>query len=124
MKMTNNVRKLVILSAATLGLLAGFQNCARYQSKDAASSTAASTSVTDPAAGGGAGSGALFTGQGSSSVPTADGIVARLTNGLQGNASATAGNFAKSLAAVKGNLPKTADPSKASGFDQVQLLVY
>jgi hypothetical protein len=119
--MTKNVRNLIILSAASLGLVAGFQNCSRYQSKQMSSNTAAST---DPAANGGAGGGAMFSGQGSSSVPTATGIVARLTNGLQGNVSQTAGNFKTSLASVKNNLPKVADPSKASGFDQVELLVY
>jgi hypothetical protein len=63
-------------------------------------------------------------GKPSMSVPTASGIVARLTNGLSGNVSAMTGNFKLELAQVSSNLPQTPDPTKATGFDQVQLLAY
>ncbi|MGZ3727424.1 MAG: hypothetical protein ACXVBD_16590 [Pseudobdellovibrio sp.] len=63
-------------------------------------------------------------GVGSFSVPTAAAVVARIQNGLEQNAKSTAGNFAKSLAQVQPNLPSVTDPTKATGFDQIQLLVY
>jgi hypothetical protein len=112
-----NFKSAMIMTALGTGLLMGFQNCGRLQSAQTVDSSSSAT----PAA---AGNGAMFAGVGSSSVPTAEGVVARLTNGLQGNVSPSAGNFAKALNAVKGNLPRTTDPSRASGFDQVQLLVY
>jgi hypothetical protein len=71
-----------------------------------------------------AGEGLNFAGTGASSVPTGPAVVSRLTNGLQGNASPLTGNFAKSLKQVSTNLPRVTDPSKASGYDQVELLVY
>ena len=70
------------------------------------------------------GAGCNMPGSGSITVPTANAVVARITNGLQGNVSVTTGNFAKSFAEVKGNLPKVTDPTKATGFDAIQLLVY
>lgn len=112
-------RKRLVLAIGTLGLLiAGFQNCGRMQAVNMSDSS--SSGVTSNAIG----DGAKYAGTGSLSVPTSDGIVARITNGLESNVSPTAGNFARSLAAVKNNLPRNTDPSKASGFDQVQLLVY
>jgi hypothetical protein len=71
-----------------------------------------------------AGAGASVAGKGALSVPTAEAVVARIQNGLQNSVSSVSGNFAKSLAQVKGNLPKVTDPVKATGYDQVQLLVY
>lgn len=71
-----------------------------------------------------AGGGEKVAGTGSLSVPTANGIIARLVNGLQKSVSPTAGNFARSLAQVRSNLPKVTDPLKATGYDQIQLLVY
>ncbi len=57
-------------------------------------------------------------------APTGEGVAARIENGLEKNAVSTTGSFAKSLAQVKTNLPRTANVMEASGFDQVQLLVY
>jgi hypothetical protein len=71
-----------------------------------------------------AGNGILIAGKGSSTVPTADAVVTRIKIGLENNVSPQAGNFQRSLAQVKNNLPKDPDPMKASGYDQVQLLVY
>ena len=68
--------------------------------------------------------GANVAGQGSFSVPTADAVTGRIQLGLESAARATAGNFALSLEQVKKNLPKTTDPTKATGFEQIQLLVY
>ncbi|MGZ3722017.1 MAG: hypothetical protein ACXVA9_03740 [Bdellovibrionales bacterium] len=116
-----NARQAAIIGSMTAALVLGFQNCSRLQSADNSQGASSEAAPVNTAA---AGVGMVFPGTGSSSVPTADGVVARLTNGLQNNVSPTAGNFAKSLTAVKGNLPRNADPSKASGFDQVQLLVY
>ena len=70
------------------------------------------------------GGGVTVSGRGAFSVPTAEGLVQRLQNGLDGNVKGGSGNFAKSLAQVKKNLPQLTDPTKATGFDQVQLLVY
>lgn len=70
------------------------------------------------------GDGEKVSGTGALSVPTGDAIIARLKNGLEGNAKSTAGNFAKALAQVKPNLPKSTHAQKATGFDQAQLLVY
>lgn len=70
------------------------------------------------------GGGATVTGKGAFSVPTSEGLVMRLQNGLDGNAKATAGNFARAFGQVKKNLPQLANPIKATGFDQVQLLVF
>jgi hypothetical protein len=71
-----------------------------------------------------AGNGANVAGSGATSVPTSSAVVARLTNGLQGNVSQTSGNFATALRQVASNLPQVTDPTKATGFDQVELLVY
>jgi len=71
-----------------------------------------------------AGNGGLYSGFGALSGPTADGIVKRIQNGLEKNVNPMTGNFATVLNQVRGNLPKTPDPTQATGFDQVQLLVY
>lgn len=102
------------------------------QSKDSSSLAA-----NDPGPGGGgnnppadpivAGNGANVAGNGALSVPTTDAIVARLQNvGLAGavNVNTANSNFAKAYAQVKANLPEMTDPTKASGFDNVQLLTY
>lgn len=72
----------------------------------------------------GAGGGSKVSGLGSFSVPTADALVARIEIGLQGNVKSSAGNFRTSLLQVKPNLPKVTDPTLATGFDNIQLLVY
>lgn len=72
----------------------------------------------------GAGAGAKVAGVGAFSVPTREAIIARLEIGLDGNAKPTTGNFARTLAQVRPNLPKLTDPLKVTGFDQVQMLVY
>jgi hypothetical protein len=70
------------------------------------------------------GGGAVVVGTGALSVPTSNAVIARIQNGLEGKAPSTAGNFAKSLTQLKSNLPKTTDPTKATGYDQIQLLAY
>lgn len=72
----------------------------------------------------GAGGGARVPGVGAFSVPTREAIVARVEIGLEGNVKASTGNFSRTLTQVKNNLPKLTDPTKVTGFDQVQLLVY
>jgi hypothetical protein len=62
--------------------------------------------------------------KGTVAVPTAEAIVARIQRGLEGSATIAQGNFRTSYGLVSGGLPKDVDPRKASGFDQVQLLVY
>lgn len=57
-------------------------------------------------------------------VPTGPGVVSRIENGLEKTVSATKSNFGKALGQLKTNLPKTSDVTGASGFDQVELLVY
>lgn len=69
-----------------------------------------------------AGGGSKVAGTGALSIPTGDALVARLTNSLGVNPAA--GNFRTALAALKTNLPKVTDPTKATGFDSAQLLVY
>lgn len=70
------------------------------------------------------GDGATVPGKGALSVPTADGVVARIQNGLEKSVSPTAGNFSRALTQVRGNLPKNTNPLKATGYDQIQLLAY
>jgi len=76
---------------------------------------------TNPIVGG---DGSTVPGKGALSVPTADGVVARIQNGLEKSVSSTTGNFARALTQVKGNLPKVTNPLKATGYDQIQLLAY
>jgi hypothetical protein len=57
-------------------------------------------------------------------VPTTNGIVARIENGLEKKVASTRGNFSRSLTQVRSNLPKVADANGATGFDQVELLAY
>lgn len=106
---------------ATLGCSAGKSFQAADLSSEAASQGLASRNTSSVA---GAGSGSKNAGVGALTVPTGDALIKRVQLGLQNNVSPTAGNFAKSLAQVKGNLPKDPDPTKASGYDQAQLLIY
>jgi hypothetical protein len=106
---------------ATLGCSAGKSFKAADLSSEAATQAIAGRNATSVA---GAGSGSKIAGQGSLTVPTGDALIERLKVGLQNNVNPTSGNFAKSLAQVKGNLPKDPDPTKASGYDQAQLLIY
>lgn len=58
------------------------------------------------------------------SVPTSDGIVARIQNGLKNVAVPTAGNFRTALTQLGSNLPENQNPNLATGYDQVPLLAY
>src|SRR6185312_3034611 len=51
-------------------------------------------------------------------------VVVRVQNGLENNVNPQAGNFKAILAQVGNNLPQSTDPTKATGFDQVELMVY
>lgn len=70
------------------------------------------------------GGGVNVPGKGNFSVPTPEAVVFRLQNGLEQNVTSASGNFALALSQVKKNLPQVTNPIKATGFDQVQLLVY
>jgi hypothetical protein len=59
----------------------------------------------------------------STSVPSMAGVVGRIQKGLP-NVSSTTGNFAKVLAQVQTNLPSVTDPTKATGMDQIPVLIY
>lgn len=57
-------------------------------------------------------------------IPTTTAVVGRLENGLEQNAKSNLGNFRTALRQVRTNLPKVSNINSASGFDQIQLLVY
>lgn len=57
-------------------------------------------------------------------VPTTEGIVARIQNGLKSVALPTAGNFRIALIQLGTNLPENPNPNLATGYDQVPLLAY
>lgn len=57
-------------------------------------------------------------------VPAGVAAVKRIENGLEGVAPSTQGNFARTLAQVRPNLPKVTKVADASGYDQIQLLAY
>ena len=57
-------------------------------------------------------------------IPTSTAVVGRIENGLEGRARSTQGNFRNALRQVRTNLPKVTNINNASGFDQIQLLVY
>ncbi len=116
----NMVKSLLVIFAMFF-LLSGCGDFAVFKAKSSATSASTGTGAVNPL---GAGGGSAVAGQGSFSVPTAEAIVARIQNGLQNNVLSTSGNFAKALSQIKTNLPKTTDPTKATGYDQVQLLVY
>ena len=59
----------------------------------------------------------------STSVPTADAIVGRIQKGIP-TANPNAGNFKTVLAQVQQNLPSTSDPTKATGLEQIPILVF
>lgn len=115
----------MLLTIALTGSLPFLYNsCTGGMSSSSSTGSLTSASSAAPPAAIVAGNGGNVTGTGALSVPTADGVVLRLQNGMQGNVSATAGNFAKALALLKPNMPQVTDPTKATGFDQVQLLAY
>lgn len=64
----------------------------------------------------------------SSQVPTAAAVVGRIEKGLTVNGtslvSVAAGNMKTAYAQVSTNLPSVTDPTKATGLDQIPLLVY
>lgn len=107
---------LALAFAVSLTACGGFGGARSFGSITTQSSVAPPTAA--------AGSGEKVSGVGASSVPTTEAIVVRIENGLEGIAKPTAGNFARALTQVRSNLPKLTDPTKASGFDQVQLLAY
>lgn len=119
------MKYLLIVSLVLIGFLPlGFNGCGvgksiDYSKNDAASSVAATGS--DPVA---AGNGQKVQGVGALSVPTAPALISRITNGLEGQVNPTLGNFAAALRNLESNLPKVTDPTKASGFDNSQLLIY
>jgi hypothetical protein len=110
-----SVRSLVAVGAVTL-CLPFFQNC--DMGKPVQANSSSSTAAL------GAGEGNQFSGTGSTSVPTGPAVIARVTNGLQNNVNPSAGNYSKAIVALGSNLPRVTDPTKASGYDQIQLLVY
>ena len=117
-----NFVKSILVIFSMFFLLSGCSDFVAFSPKGAAtSSSTAPLGYVDPL---GAGGGAAVPGQGSFSVPTSEAVIARIQNGMQNNVTSTTGNFAKALAQIKSNLPITTDPTKATGFDQVQLLVY
>jgi hypothetical protein len=59
----------------------------------------------------------------STSVPSMMAVVGRIQKGLP-NVSSSAGNFKNVLAQVQTNLPSVTDPTKATGMDQIPLLIY
>lgn len=101
-----------ILSTATVGCINAFT------SMNGGNGTVVNSSNL------GAGGGLSVAGFGAMTVPTGNGVIVRVQNGLENNVSAASGNFKKVLAQVQPNLPKVTDPTKATGFDQVQLMVY
>lgn len=134
-----SLKNIIALAPLMLASVLMFQNCGigtqvshgsgvDFVSGGGGGGGSTDSSSTDGGAGGvgtmSAGGGANVPGTGALSVPTANAVVQRLQNGLQGRAPSTAGNFAKALALVKTNLPAVTDPTKATGYDQVQLLAY
>jgi hypothetical protein len=59
----------------------------------------------------------------STQVPSSSAVVGRIMKGLPSVSPAT-GNFKTALAQVQTNLPSVTDPTKATGLDQIPLLVY
>lgn len=116
-----NFVKSILVIFSMFFLLSGCSDFVAFSPSNTSSSSTAPLGYVDPL---GAGGGAAVPGQGSFSVPTSEAVIARIQNGMQNNVTSTTGNFAKALAQIKSNLPITTDPTKATGFDQVQLLVY
>lgn len=120
--------KIIIGASAAVLLIVSFQNCSKKESFTQSSSNAAYVDIAADMNTGSnandAGDGAKVAGVGSFSVPTADAVVMRIENGLQGNVRPAAGNFARSLIQLRTNLPKVTDPTRATGYDQIQLLTY
>jgi hypothetical protein len=133
--------KITLMMVLPLSLMFLYNNCSKSSVKGLeliGSSSNSSTSgdsagdvVVNPdgsvtPAGVGGGAGATLKGTGSMSVPTADAVIARIVNGLEGNVNPYANNtnFGRSLAQVRNNLPRVSDPLRATGYDSVQMLVY
>ena len=118
----NNCSKSAVKPMVTLGSSNNSSNAPTNSGADVVVNP--DGSITPGGVGGGAG--ANLKGTGSTSVPTANAVVARLVNGLEGSVSPNTenSNFARSLAQVRNNLPKVSDPTRASGFDSIQMLVY
>lgn len=118
-----NTRQWILIVPALLMIFAGCTGTGFGKSKQFTSSTSGEESgyIYNPYA---AGNGILVSGKGSLTVPTAEAVVTRIKIGLENSVNPLAGNFNRSLRQVQTNLPKDPDPMKASGFDQVQLLVY
>jgi len=116
MKINKNARKILVIGAIA-AVLPFFQNC------DMGSPVKAnlSSNVGGEAAAGG---GNTVQGVGDFSMPTGPAVISRITNGLENAVSPLKGNFQKALTASGSNLPLVTDPTKASGFDSVQLVVY
>ncbi len=106
-----------LLLAALVASLATIAACgtAYHQSQSAAGGPPDSGSPPEP--------GTDLPGLGSASAPTADAVIGRIRNTLIG-VDPLAGNFAKSIAQVKPNLPQMTNPVQATGLDQIPLLVY
>jgi hypothetical protein len=115
MKMNKNLRKIMVIGAIA-AVLPFFQNC------DMGSPAKANLSSTGGQSA--AGGGSSIPGVGNFQMPTGPAVVSRITNGLENNVNPLKGNFLKALNASGGNMPSVTDPTKATGFDAVQLVVY
>lgn len=117
------IRQMILVVPALIMIFTGCTGTGFGMAKQYATTNSSSESgyIHNPYA---AGNGILVAGKGSLTVPTADAVVQRIKIGLENNVNPLTGNFNRSLRQVQTNLPKDPDPMKASGFDQVQLLVY
>ncbi|MGE4132280.1 MAG: hypothetical protein AB7F86_11625 [Bdellovibrionales bacterium] len=107
----------IILVALSFTACSKVGDSMKHQSQ----TTANDPVITDEPA---AGEGHKVPGKGALSVPVGDAVVARIRNGLERSVDPGQGNFARTLAQVRSNLPKVTDPTKATGYDQIQLLAY
>lgn len=57
-------------------------------------------------------------------VPTSEGSIMRIQNGLENGVSRTQGNFSTAIGQLSTNLPKVTNVNSAAGYDNIQLLVY
>jgi len=123
------MKKYLIISTILSGMLAiplGFNACGAGVGMSTGSMSSQQRldidPLTDPVV---AGIGhELAGGVGALSVPTPDALIGRITNGLEGQVSSVAGSFQESINRFRSNLPKATDPTKGSGYDAGQLLVY
>jgi hypothetical protein len=116
MKIKTQTKLLILMILAPLVFF--FNNCSMGHSAKNGQNSSSSTGGDDGT------EAYVITGTGALGVPTGDALAARLVNGMEGSVSSGSGNFAKAFNAMKANLPKVTDPTKATGFDQSQLLVY